>query len=181
MKRFFYVCVALLIWPSAPALAGGKLFDKAFIYGLSLQGFRLNMPASEAALLLKKDGWKGHWLSPDEPDFNFPFTKSISSLYFQVYMAADHKRRLWSVIDRQRFDRTGASDKLANRALSTIWVDTVLHQYGPASFTFFNPNGLNAYVYYHIDHLHDALPKLEAYLNAAEASYELTDRSLTLC
>jgi hypothetical protein len=180
MKRFFYLCIALSIWAPSPAPAAGTLFDKAFIYGLSVQGFRLDMPATEAALLLKKDGWKGRWLSPDEPDFNFPFTRSISSLYLQVYMAPDRKRRLWSVTDRQRFDRTGAPDIIANRALSTLWVDTVVHRYGPASLTFVNANGVNAYVVYRIDHLHDALPRLEAYLNAAEASYELTDPSLTL-
>lgn len=174
------VWLAFSSMPSSAALAQsyGELLTRTQVYALSVQGFSLGMTTAQANEILKKDGWEGKWYSPDEPNFEYPFSKGISKLYLQKYPASDKQYRLWSIVDKQAFDRPRYDNMPMNRAIGSIWINTVIAQFGAASMEFSNPNGINAYVYYHIDRIRGDLPKLEVYLNGYEATYELTDRSV---
>lgn len=145
---------------------------------MSVQGFKLDMTLEQTRNILQRDGWEGKWITPEKPDFTFPFIKGNSKLYLLTYESNDHKRRLYSIVAKQSVESSFADNPLASRAIGTIWIDTVIAEFGPPSMEFSNHNGINFYVYYHIHRTKDNVPKLEAYLNGFEASYELSDRSL---
>ena len=181
MRRFIvflYCLTCLCLTDHALAQSFGNLLTKDQIYTMSVQGFKLDMTMEQTKNILKRDGWEGKWINSEQPDFNFPFIKGIYKLYLLTYEASEHKRRLYSIVAKQSVERSLGGNTLASRAIGTIWMDTVIAEFGPPSMEFSNHNGINSYVYYHIHRTKDNVPKLEAYLNGFEASYELSDRSL---
>lgn len=176
--RLILTCSVLLLSTQAHAQIYGKTWTHDDIYNLQVQGFNLNMTQAEAEGILKRDHWEGEWGDYRTPEMAQPFSKGNSKLYLMRYPGEDRVMRLWSIVDRQALNRTNYDLPAMNRAIGDIWIDTVVGNYGDASVEFSNPDGINAYVYYLMEKYNTRMPKLEAYLNSFETSYELTDRTL---
>jgi hypothetical protein len=99
VSLYSLACVCFSAGAQAQTL--GNLLTKDQIYALSVQGFKLDMTVEQTKNILKKEGWEGKWLTPDKPDFNFPFMKGISKLYLLTYESKDHQSRLWSIVEKK--------------------------------------------------------------------------------
>lgn len=171
----FLLCLTYAPQATAGKITG-KIFNESDIYAMSVESLRLDMTQEEAAVILKQNRWEGKWRDYAGPEITYYFTRDGETMYLMWYRDKERQLRLWSIVNKKGFNRSGADNMPANRVLGQVWIDSIVAHFGPPSIDFINPDGINAYVYYLSDPHDQAAAKLEIYLSRNEETFELSDR-----